>query len=53
MKTKPATMPVFKSESDEADWRASSEGRRFVKQKSVESAGKKRKSGASPLVAIE
>jgi predicted DNA binding CopG/RHH family protein len=51
MKTKPTTMPVFKSESDEADWWASSEGRRFVKQKSVESARKRKKSDGSPLVA--
>lgn len=51
MKTKPTNMPVFKSESDEADWWASGEGRRFVKQKSAEQASKKKKSEGSPLVA--
>jgi hypothetical protein len=42
MKTKPTSMPVFKSESDEADWWASGEGRRFVKQKSAELASKRK-----------
>jgi len=51
MKTKLTSMPVFKSESDEADWWASGEGRRFVKQKSAEPASKKKKSEGSPLVA--
>src|SRR4051812_34249861 len=51
MKTKPRTMPVFKSESDEADWWASGEGRGFVKQKSAESMSKEKKSVGSPLVA--
>lgn len=51
MKTKPTSMPVFKSESAEADWWASGEGRRFVKQKSAELASKKKTSEGSPLVA--
>jgi predicted DNA binding CopG/RHH family protein len=51
MKEKPATMPVFKSESDEADWWASAEGRQFVKHKSAEAAGKKREKEGSPLIA--
>ena len=51
MKTKPIIMPVFKSESDEADWWASDEGRRFVKQKSTEAAKKKEEYGGSLLVA--
>jgi hypothetical protein len=38
MKAKLTTMPVFKSESDEAEWWASSEGRGFVKQQSAEPA---------------
>jgi predicted DNA binding CopG/RHH family protein len=51
MKAKPTTMPVFKNESDEADWWASSEGRRFVKQKSAEAANTAKKSEGSPLIA--
>lgn len=51
MKTKPATIPVFKSEGDEADWWASREGRRFVKQESAERASKKKEYEGSPLVA--
>jgi hypothetical protein len=35
MKTKETNIPVFKSESDEADWWASRAGREFVKQKSA------------------
>jgi len=50
MKTKPATMPVFERESDEADWWASGEGRAFVNQKSAESMSKGKKSQGSPLV---
>lgn len=50
MKKKPGTIPVFKSESDEADWWASAEGRRFVKQKSAEPARKKNEYEGSPLV---
>jgi hypothetical protein len=51
MKTKPTTIPVFKSESDEADWWASGEGRSFLKRKSAESRSKRKKSVGSPLVA--
>jgi hypothetical protein len=51
MKTKTAAMPVFKNESDEADWWASREGRSFVTRKSAESAGTRKKSEGSPLVA--
>jgi predicted DNA binding CopG/RHH family protein len=51
MKAKLTTMPVFKNESDEADWWASSKGRGFVKQKSTEPASKTKKSEGSPLVA--
>jgi predicted DNA binding CopG/RHH family protein len=50
MKIKPIIMPVFESESDEADWWASGEGRSFVKQKSAESS-KKKKSEGSHLIA--
>jgi len=41
---------VFKSESDEADWWASREGRSFIKQKSAEAVSVKKIEG-SPLVA--
>jgi hypothetical protein len=51
MKAKLTTMPVFKSESDEPDWWASSEGRGFVKQQSAEPASQVEKSEGSPLVA--
>jgi len=51
MKKKPATMPAFMSESDEADWWASAEGRRFVKQRSTEAARKKKEYEGSPLIA--
>ncbi|HEX7360742.1 MAG TPA: hypothetical protein VF283_09650 [Bryobacteraceae bacterium] len=51
MKKKVKAIPVFPNESDAADWWASKEGRGFVKRKSAESAGKKRESGGSPLIA--
>ncbi len=51
MKTKPTVVPVFTSESDEADWWASREGRGFVKQKSTESSSKEKESKGSRLVA--
>jgi hypothetical protein len=51
MKKKPAAIPVFKTESDEADWWASAEGRRFVKQRSAEAARKNKKYEGSPLLA--
>ena len=50
MKTKETNIPVFKSESDEADWWASRAGRRFVKQKSAEAGSKGKALKASPLV---
>ena len=43
------TVTVFKSESDEADWWASREGRSFIKQKSAEAMSVKIE--GSPLVA--
>ncbi len=51
MKTRAKSMPVFKTESDEAEWWASVEMRDFPKQKSAEllAAGKTWK--GSPLVA--
>ena len=51
MKTKRAIIPVFKSESDEADWWASGARREFVQQKSAESASKGKVLMGSPLVA--
>ena len=36
MKKKPIVMPKFVNEAQEADWWASREGRRFVKQKAAE-----------------
>jgi hypothetical protein len=51
MKTKTVAMPVFKHESDEADWWASREGRGFVKRKSAESAAQGKKPKGSTLVA--
>lgn len=51
MKTKSITIPAFKSESEEADWWASSEGRRFVKQKSAEARGREKEFEDSPLIA--
>ena len=50
MKKKPVTMPIFKSESEEADWWASAEGRRFVKKKGAATTGKKKENEGSPLV---
>jgi hypothetical protein len=50
MKTKQTTMPVFKSESDEADWWVSEEGRSFIKEKSAGPASKKRAPKGSQLV---
>jgi predicted DNA binding CopG/RHH family protein len=51
MKTKPAAMPVFKSESAEADWWASSEGRAFLRQESAKRAAKKKTFQGSTLIA--
>ena len=50
-KTRQTKMPIFKSESEEADWWASSQGRDFVKEKSAEPTGKKKTPQGSPLVA--
>ncbi len=50
MKTKETNIPVFKSESDEADWWASPAGRRFVKQKSAQAGSKWQKLKGSSLV---
>ena len=43
MKKKPIVMPKFVNEAQEADWWASREGRKFVKQKA---AGTGKKGGA-------
>ncbi len=51
MKTMSTIIPVFKSESDEADWWASDAGRAFIKQRSAGPASKEKKSEGSPLVA--
>jgi hypothetical protein len=50
MKTKSTAMPTFKSESDEADWWASTEGRSFVKQKPLSRGAKGKTPKGSPLV---
>ena len=51
MKTKRAIIPVFKDESEEADWWASGAGREFVRQKSAESVSNGQTSKGSPLIA--
>jgi len=51
MKTKQTTIPVFKNESEEADWWASGAGRKFVQQKSAESVARGKALKGSPLVA--
>jgi len=48
---KTATMPKFMNEGDEADWRASPAGRRYVKQKSAAVRAEGSKPAGSPLVA--
>lgn len=45
-------LPKFKSESEEADWWASPDGRAFVKRKSAEAQTKRIKTGGSRLVAM-
>src|SRR6185437_11968611 len=50
MKTKSIAIPPFKSESEEADRWASSEGRQFVKQKSDEALKQKEEFEGSPLI---
>ena len=51
MKTKHAVIPVFKTESEEADWWASGAGREFVRQKSAEPVDRSAALKGSPLVA--
>lgn len=51
MKTKPAAMPKFRNESEEADWWASDAGRDYVKRKSAEARAKGVKIEGSALVA--
>ena len=50
MKIKKINIPVFKSQSEEADWWASQAGRSFVKQKSIEAVSKGETLRGSPLV---
>ena len=45
-------LPKFKSESEEADWWASPDGRAFVKRKSAEAQMKRIKTGGARLVAM-
>lgn len=52
MKKKPLEMPKFESESEEADWWASTAGRSYVKQKSSEAKSKRTKVEGSSLVAM-
>ena len=47
----PPQIPKFRSESEEADWWASPEGRAYVKQKSAEAQSKGTKARGSSLVA--
>ncbi len=51
MNMKAVQMPKFKSESEEADWWASSAGRTYVKQKSAAVKSKGTRSVGSSLVA--
>ncbi len=51
MEKKRVSLPVFNSESEEADWWASREGRNFVKQESAGLETSKAKPAGSPLVA--
>ena len=51
MNKKSVQMPKFRSESEEADWWASPEGRAYVKQKSAEALSKRIKARGSRLVA--
>lgn len=50
MSKKEVAMPKFRSESEEADWWASSDGRAYVKQKSARSESKGVQGGGSVLV---
>ena len=51
MTKKSLQMPIFKSESEEADWWASRAGRAYVKQRSAEAQSKGLKASGSSLVA--
>jgi predicted DNA binding CopG/RHH family protein len=48
---KPAAMPKFKNESEEADWWASPAGRTYLQKKAKEAKAKGVKFVGSPLVA--
>ena len=50
MKAKETTIPVFKTESEEADWWSSRAGRAFVKKNSAASAAEQKRPKGSPLV---
>jgi hypothetical protein len=50
MKKKEIRLPVFHSESEEADWWASPAGREYVKQKSAQTRAAGIKIGGSRLV---
>ena len=52
MNKKSVQMPKFRSESEEADWWASPEGRAYVKQKSAEAQSQGTKARGSSLVAM-
>jgi hypothetical protein len=51
MNKKMPQVPKFRSESEDADWWASPQGRSYVKQKSGEGRAKGIKAGGSGLVA--
>ena len=50
MKAKQTTIPVFKTESEEADWWSSRAGRAFVKKISAASTADETRPKGSPLV---
>jgi hypothetical protein len=50
MKGKQTTIPVFKTESEAADWWSSSAGRAFVKKNSAASTADQKPPKGSPLV---
>jgi predicted DNA binding CopG/RHH family protein len=51
MPRKPAEMPKFRNESDEADWWASAPGRAYMLRKSKEAQAKGIRFSPSPLMA--
>jgi len=51
MSDKITLMPRFRSESEEADWWASSAGRAYVKTRSAEARAREAKASGSTLVA--